>query len=387
MGFKQFMKKQGAIAAIFMAIFYQIIFMVIYLPGYSAIPNNMDQMNIALVNEDTEYGTQIADQLAEELPFKVETDYSLSESRTMLDERDLQMVIHIPDDFTAKLTTGESAPSLDFYTNEANPSVVTSTTTSVITNINEQLSKQFSISKAAGILANFNVPEDQANELAASIENSLDINQVTINEVPDGMNNQMAPMFLTLVSYVGAMIASLMLTGAYRETKAALGKWKSYAYMNIVTVMIAVVAPLIGISIMYIIHGYGAETFFQLWGHHALELFVSLQFTSVFCLLAGQLGMILNLPVMLSQVIANGSVITRDMMYGVYEAISYISPMYYSVQADYSIMFGGGKLASYEWHLALIGLIALAINIVIVTAVHRTKPEPIVENVPSPAVS
>ncbi|WP_407270437.1 YhgE/Pip domain-containing protein [Radiobacillus sp. PE A8.2] len=385
MDFKQFLKNRGVIAAMFMAIFYQVIFMVIYIPGYSAIPKNIDQMNVALVNEDSNYGETIAGQLSEELPFHVETGYSLEESRDMLNDRDLQLVIHIPSDFTANLTSGETQPGIDFYTNESNPTIITSTTQSVIDQVQAQLGEQFSISKAEGILANFNVPEDQASELAASIQNSLDVNTVTINEVPDGMHNQMAPMFLTLVSYVGAMIASLMLTGTFRDMKAKIGKWKSYLYMNIVTVMIAVIAPLIGISILFAIHGYGSTTFMHLWMHHALELFVALQFTSVFCLLAGQLGMILNLPIMLAQVIANGSVVTRDMMYGVYRAISYVSPMYYSVQSDYSIMFGGGKLASYEWHLALIGVAAIVINVLIVAVVHRKNQDTNKENVPSPA--
>ncbi|MDQ7862104.1 hypothetical protein RCO48_17335 [Peribacillus frigoritolerans] len=46
----------------------------------------------------------------------------------------------------------------------------------------------------------------QAAELAEKIEKSYVGNVVTINEIPDGMNHNMLPMFLTMAGYVGAMI-------------------------------------------------------------------------------------------------------------------------------------------------------------------------------------
>lgn len=58
MKFTQFLKTKGAIASIFMGIFYAVAMLGIFIPGYSAIPNNVDQMPIAMVNDDTgQYGT------------------------------------------------------------------------------------------------------------------------------------------------------------------------------------------------------------------------------------------------------------------------------------------------------------------------------------------
>ncbi|KGP82474.1 MULTISPECIES: hypothetical protein [unclassified Paenibacillus] len=42
-----------------------------------------------------------------------------------------------------------------------------------------------------------------------------------------------------------------------------------------------------------------------------------------------------------------------------------MAPMFYSTHLDYNILFGGGKTSDYGIGLALVGLAALAINIVI----------------------
>lgn len=53
------------------------------------------------------------------------------------------------------------------------------------------------------------------------------------------------------------------------------------------------------------------------------------------------------------------------MMPGYFKFMSHITPMFYSTHLDYNIFSGGGKTSDYGIGLALVGLAALAINIVI----------------------
>lgn len=53
------------------------------------------------------------------------------------------------------------------------------------------------------------------------------------------------------------------------------------------------------------------------------------------------------------------------MMPGLFKAFSYIVPMFYSVHADFDILFGGGKLGTYVIGLAAVGLFSLLIGILI----------------------
>lgn len=168
MKFKTFLKTRGAIAAIFMGIFYAVAMLGIFLPGYTAIPNNIDKLPVAIVNEDKgEYGGTIAEQLQENLPFEeISTDLSNSEALAQLEDNDLALVVHIPETFSQDLQSGDVSSSIDFTTNGAGATVVSSSMSSIVSEINNQLSTQFSTQTAQNILMTLNVPEDQAAEMA-----------------------------------------------------------------------------------------------------------------------------------------------------------------------------------------------------------------------------
>lgn len=376
MKFKQFLKTRGAIAAIFMGIFYAIAMLGIFLPGYSAIPGNVDRLPIAIVNNDAgKYGAQIADQLEENLPFKeIETDLSNSHALKDLEKNDLALVVHIPETFSADLQKGDASTSIDFTINEAGATTVSSTMNSVVTQINNQLSTQFSQQTAQGVLMNFNVPEDQAAELANKIETAYTGNVISINEIPDGMNNNMLPMFLTMAGYVGAMIGAMQLVAAYRASRGKASKTRLFAYVQSTALLIAVVSSLVAAGIAYLVNQPSGDLFFGLLGQQILNYMVCFNFTAILIFLVGEGGMILNLPILLFQTLANGATIPRDMMYLPYEWMSYISPMYYSVQAYFANMYGSISPSPYIWSMAAIGAAAMLINIAIVAFVHKPVP-------------
>lgn len=376
MKFKQFLKTRGAIAAIFMGIFYAIAMLGIFLPGYSAIPGNVDKLPIAIVNDDKgEYGAQIASQLEENLPFKnIETDLSNNQALKDLDKNDLALVVHIPETFSADMQKGEVSSSIDFTINEAGATTVSSTMNSVVTQINNQLSTQFSQQTAQGVLMNFNVPEDQAAELAKKIETAYTGNVVSINEIPDGMNNNMLPMFLTMAGYVGAMIGAMQLVAAFKASRGKASKTKLFLYVQSTALLIAVTSSLIALGITYLVNQPSGELFFGILGQQILNYLVCFNFTAILLFLVGEGGMILNLPILLFQTLANGATIPRDMMYLPYEWMSHISPMYYSVQAYFANMYGGISPSPYIWSMVAIGAAAMLINIVIVTFVHKHVP-------------
>ena len=376
MKFKQFLKTRGAIAAIFMGIFYAIAMLGIFLPGYSAIPGNVDKLPIAIVNDDDgEYGAQIASQLEGNLPFKeMETDLSNSQALKDLEKNDVALVVHIPETFSADLQKGEVSSSIDFTINEAGATTVSSTMNSVVTQINNQLSTQFSQQTAKGVLMNFNVPEDQAAELANKIETAYSGNVISINEIPDGMNNNMLPMFLTMAGYVGAMIGAMQLVAAFRASRGKASKTRLFAYVQSTALLIAVVSSLVAAGIAYLVNQPSGDLFFGLLGQQILNYIVCFNFTAILIFLVGEGGMILNLPILLVQTLANGATIPRDMMYLPYEWMSHISPMYYSVQAYFANMYGSISPSPYIWSMAAIGAAAMLINLAIVAFVHKSVP-------------
>lgn len=373
MKFTEFLKGKGAKSSIFMGIFYAVCMLGIFLPGYTAIPGNIDQLPIAIVNEDTgEVGAQIAENLKGQLPFEeIKTNISNKAALEDLEDNELALVIHIPEAFSANLQNGDVSSSIDFTVNEASATVVASTMNQVVSQINTQLSTQFSQQTAEGILMNLNVPKEQAQEMAEKIDNSYVGNIVTINDIPDGMHNNMLPMFLTMALYVGAMIAAMQLVGAFKANRGKATKTRLFVYVQVTAVIIGILAGLISAAIAFGINDVSGEMFIQIWGQQILNYWVSFNFTATVIFLFGEAGMLLNIPVLLFQTIANGATLSRDLMYAPYEWASYISPMYYSVQAYFANIFGSTSVSPYLIGLTLVGIVAMLINIVIVWIFHK----------------
>lgn len=380
MKFTQFLRSKGAIASIFMGIFYAIAMLGIFLPGYTALPGNMDELKIAIVNDDNgKTGSQIAEQLSESLPFKtIESELSNSEALKELEKNKLALVIHIPENFTANAQSDQSA-SLDFTVNEATATMVPSAMSSIVGEINKQLSANFSQQTAQGILMNVNVPEEQAAEMAKQIETSYIGNYVIMNDVPDGMHNNMLPMFLTMASYVGAMIAGMQLVGSFKANRGKASKTKLFIYVQLVALIIAVVSTIGALAIAFSIADLDMSLLLPVAGQQILLYMAAFNVCSILIFLFGEGGMIFNIPILLMQTIANGATMPRDMMYAPYEWFSYITPMYHSVQSYFAMMFGSISPAPFLWGLATVGVGAMVINILIVWIFH--KPLPVTDEV------
>lgn len=204
----------------------------------------------------------------------------------------------------------------------------------VSTEITAGLQAQVQSQSFEGVLNSMQVPADQSKQIVEAAMGKVSSNLVMTNPQPAGMQNQM-------------------------------GKWKAFFSLRLVNLLISLIAPLIAIGIYFMVQGYGMETFMKLWLLHSVQLFVCIEFTSIFIMLLGQGGMLINLPILLSQTIANGTTMPPEMMPGYFKFMSHITPMFYSTHLDYNILFGGGKTSDYGIGLALVGLAALAINIVI----------------------
>lgn len=375
MKFSQFIKSKGAIASIFMSIFYAVAMLGIFLPGYTAIPGNMDDLKIAIINDDAgDNGTAIAEQLTDSLPFKtIETTISNTTALEQLEDNKLALVIHIPENFSEHAQSGEGT-NIDFTVNEASATMVSSAMSSVVAEINKQLSASFSQQTAEGILMNFNVPKEQAAEMAAQIENSYTGNYVIMNDVPDGMHNNMLPMFLTMASYIGAMIAGMQLVGSFKANRGKASKTKLFIYVQVTALIIAIFSTIAALILAFTITDVATATLLPVAAQQILLYMAAFNICAIPIFILGEGGMILNIPILLAQTIANGATMPRDMMYAPFEWFSYITPMYYSVQAYLATMFGSTSPAPFLLGLALVALIAMLINIVIVAVFHKPLP-------------
>jgi len=368
---KTFFKEKTTIIAIAVAFIYPLIMMGIFLPAYSAMPKNLPDLKVAIVNEDQKQGTEIVKQMKENLPFKMDTDMTLSEAREALDDREIYLVIHIPEDFTANLTDAEKQVTMNFETNSGNTALVSSAMTMVVDEMANTFDAQLESQMMQQMLVNLKVPEDQAAEMTTMVQDKFQANIVKTNVPEDGMHNQLGPTFLTIACNVAALVVSLILVKSLDKLRPVLGKWKSFIAMQLALLIIAITSPLPGLGVFFGLENYGSEVFLEMWLNHGLLVLAGCEIFLIFTMLFGQVGMLFNLSFLLAQVISGTGVLPKDILYGFYAKLSAISPVYYGVQADYTSLFGGGELAPY------IGgqLILIACGFVITLIIQAIKPQ------------
>lgn len=360
MKFKEFIKTKGAKGAIFMGIFYALVMLAIFLPGYKAMPGNINKLPIAIINDDNgNYGDQISKQLNKSLPFdNINKNINYIEANKKLMHNKLNLIIHIPKDFSKNLSSKKDTPGLNFKINDASPTMISQSMDSIGKEINNQLSNQFS----------------------NQINNSYSGDISHINQMSPNMNYKMLPMFLTLAVYIGAMIGAMQLVSAFQENRHKTSNIRLFVYVQLTAIIIGLAASLIALGITYLVNDLDISKFFSIFAQSTLNYWVSFNFTAIIVFLIGATGMIVNIPILLIQTISNGATMSRDMMPTLYNWMSYISPMYYSVQGHFANIFGNISQMPYIFSMITIGLVSMLINIAIITFASKKESTEIVQN-------
>ena len=382
MKFKEFIKTKGAKGAIFMGIFYALVMLAIFLPGYKAMPENIDKLPIAIINDDKgSYGDQISKQLNKSLPFdNINKNITYIEANKKLMHNKLNLIIHIPKDFSKNLSSKKDTPGLNFKINDASPTMISQSMDSIGKEINTQLSNQFSNQTANAGLKQMKIPEKQVHGLINQINNSYSGDISHINQMSPNMNYKMLPMFLTLAVYIGAMIGAMQLVSAFKENRHKTSNIKLFVYVQLTAIIIGLAASLIALGITYLVNDLDISNFFSIFAQSTLNYWVSFNFTAIIVFLIGPTGMIVNIPILLIQTISNGATMSRDMMPTLYNWMSYISPMYYSVQGHFANIFGNISQMPYIFSMIAIGLVSMLINIAIITFASKKESTEIVQN-------
>ena len=169
------------------------------------------------------------------------------------------------------------------------------------------------------------------------------------------MQHSMAPFFMSLAFYIGCMIGAMLIVVAYKSFSPLIGRWKAYTYTEIAIILISMIAPLLIVALSKSMLRFDSNTYWQLWVNHSIELFASLNVNLIFSLILGQLGIMINIPFMLTQVVSGAGLIPRPILPDFFKVMSNISPCFYSIRADYNILYGGNNThplvaTSDHWH-------------------------------------
>lgn len=433
MKFKQFISSRGPVLALFVALMYGILVFAIYFTGYHAMPNNIDKLTVTVVNQDKN-SKQLAKQIKKALPYDhIKSTTDLSKAKQQLNKRETYLIVDIPKSFSKDVSANKQ-PNFNFYINESTQTSIVSAMKSTATTLGNSVNQKLTIQKGTLMIAKPQLaklstelkqeqataqtklaqekqtiaaaPANQQAALTAKLKqqtsasessaktaatnkknqiissatkeatplaNNIKVKIHRENKVKEGLNYSLAPFIANLAIYLGALIGTLLLYGTYAKFAPIIGRFKSFANLEITMVLISIIASAIVTWAITAMMGLGTSQYLNLWLTHMLMIFASLNFNSILMLLMGQIGSSINIFFTMLQVVAGAGMIPLATMNGFFSAIHGLMPMYYGVSADFNAMYGGTGTTSLWTGLIILTICILIINIIIV-AIRKRQP-------------
>ncbi|MFD2169515.1 YhgE/Pip domain-containing protein [Tumebacillus lipolyticus] len=366
-----FFKQKTTIIGLITMLFFQLIFAVVWMNGYDNVTDRIDRLKIGIVSEDAQVGREIATNLLQTLPFQTEELSTLEAAKERLNDRELQAVIYLPADFSAKLQQPGQQTELEVLVNESNPMMVKSVGQQVLGEVTKNVNEQVTKSSIVAALGGMRVPTEQATQVAEGVTGRVVGTYTALNSITN-FSLQMVPMMVVLASYVGSMLLSMQLTASDLLLKGKANRWMRFGARQIINLGAAVLVGLVATLILYLFDVEPAAGYLQLSGFLMLSLFAFLSFAQTFLFLFGQAGMLFNIIALSLQLASSGTMLPRELLSDTFYAIGNYLPATYAVLGDSNLLFGGTGTAGAVTGLLWITLAALLIAMLGVL-IHRDR--------------
>jgi len=375
-------KRPSTIIGIVTAVMFQIIFVVVWMTAYDGVTeaDRLKQLNVGIVVSNQAANKAMADKLAEELPVSTQFIATKQEAEQLLDERYLQMVITLPEDYSDSVKDTNRTATIRYSINESNPSLTTNLMNSIAMQVTALANKEAIGQGLQVVLKQAKESDEQSGYIAKSLSERVTSEFANTNSI-QGMNNQMAPMMLLLASYVGTMIMSMNMAQSSSALAASgIGRWRSFIARNIINVVAAVFVSLIGSSLLILLGGQAERGFLMLWGFQSLFVLSFILLSQLSLLLFGMGGMLLNILLFSVQLVTSGAMIPQDLLSTFYLRLGQLLPASYAVDGSMDLLFGGTRVGSDSLILLIFIVLSFGIGVLVVglrkdrkqTVVHKS---------------
>ncbi|HFJ9453107.1 hypothetical protein CN268_18450 [Bacillus anthracis] len=356
---KQFLKRPGTYVGMLVALSFQLIFFCVWLTAYDGVNERVDQMRIAIVNEDVNIGNKIAEGLQRNLPFQVKAERSVEKANQEMNDHVYDMIIEIPASFSKDINeTGKS--NLNFHINQANAMMAKQMMEGAAKQIRDNVNKEVASYKKQAIVGKLQaVGPENVEVIKGLTEDSIDF---TIHKVNDtkGFSVNMVPLMIVLASFVGAMIMSMELSKVAIEVK---GSWSNFLSRQIINGTVSILLACITIGLMKGFQIEMHETVGSIWVFQAIVFFAFLSLTQMFLTVFGNAGMIFNIISLSLQLVSSGVIVPHEMLSKTYQTIGELFPATYAANGYYTIVFGGVSLERNIISLLVIVLVTQSVAV------------------------
>ncbi|SCB78094.1 YhgE/Pip domain-containing protein [Bacillus wiedmannii] len=360
---KQFLKIPGTYIGMVVALSFQLIFFCVWLTAYDGVNERVDQMRIAIVNEDGNIGSKIAEGLQRNLPFQVKAEQSVEKANKEMNDHMYDMIIEIPASFSKDINeTGKS--NLNFHINQANAMMAKQMMEGAAKQIKDNVNKEITSYKKQAIVGKLQAAGPENVEVIKSLtEDSIGFTVHKVNDAK-GFSANMVPLMMVLASFVGAMIMSMELSKIAKEVKNG---WSNFVSRQVINGTVSILLACITIGLMRGFQIEIHEAVWSIWMFQAIVFFAFLSLTQMFITVFGNAGMIFNIISLSLQLVSSGVIVPHEMLSKTYQTIGELFPATYAANGYYTIIFGGVSLEKNIISLLVIILVTQLVAVITVS--------------------
>ena len=264
---KDFFKQRETLLGIAAAVAFQLIFVIVWLTGYEGVYERTDQFTVGIVNEDSVLGEKITSELKGNNLFQVTMFEELPQAKQELDERSINMLIHLPNKMEERLQANENA-HIDYYINQSVPTLTKQMMETAANKLNEQVNQQ--VSETIDTQLAETIPEmiaaespngemeemvkKVASQVVELVQENTQITPVQANVMKtndkEGFVFTMVPLLIVLASYIGAMLIRQHLLFAEAKLKSEYNRSTLFIGRQIINILVAIVISLLTVCLM-----------------------------------------------------------------------------------------------------------------------------------------
>jgi len=363
------LKSPTVIIGMITALIFQVLFSLIWLTGYDHLTDNVNRLAITVVNEDQLIGKQAVQGIMEKLPFQIKEETNLEHAMTQLDERKLQMVVHIPENFSQQLMDPTQKAVVTYSVNESNPSMVKSVMQSVASQLTASLNEQAIRTGMISVLEKAQIPQQQVSSLSETMAARVVADMNNVHPISN-FSWTMVPMMLLLASFVGCMLFVMEMNKAAKLIKQTCGRWTLLTARSLLNMTASLVITTVGTGMVALMGVHSEQGFAVMWLFQLAYVITFLFVAQLSFYMFSDAGAWVNIALLSIQLITSGAMLPRELLPSFYRTISDYLPATYAVNGIMNLVNGGPAITSSIYSLLLILTTVILLTVAIVGGVQ-----------------
>ncbi|WP_165820908.1 YhgE/Pip domain-containing protein [Pueribacillus theae] len=385
---KNLYKNKKLLLGTLIPIVFSLILLYLYLPAFNNIDENVDEIIVLMVNEDTDIGEEVSRQIEKNAPFTLIEETSIDNAMKQLEDKEAHMIIEIPKDFTSQLKKGNS--EITYIIDEARQTAIKSAMEDATKEITQLLNENaYEITKRktlAGIEEFYlniestipkNEPLLQSKEVVIQAIEGLKYKSISENTLKINENNHrlntVLPLLIFLTIFVSALIRSFLYEKEVMPIQVELSAWPIFFHKQLLNIVASMLYPLAIILVLNTFDVKITANYVTLWLFLTITFYMFSVFIQAFLDLFSFIGIGILIILLLFQVLTSGIILPIELVTKYYTWASPFLPATYFTDGLFGIFYTNTSIWNAIFALTIFGVIAIIVSLIYVTILQRRK--------------